>query len=212
MTRSRYLLAAAVLLLAGACGIRLDRGTSTIGGSVELGRVLDEAAFYDAAAGTAAGDGPLLATAALDSFDFLGLNEDVVEGSVTPVGQLGELQVATWQTNDPEDGTLDCFGYRMGDGSGGAECGPPALGTPSSVYFELQCDGDEPARWTAFTVAEDIVALRLEIGAAPTVTGHDPEGVGLVAVEADGEVGRITAQTQAGEVRLVDAVAGCGGE
>ncbi len=207
MMRRAAALAAFGLVLA-ACGD--VSGSTTVGGSVELGRVLAEEAFYDPVTRQAPSGARLVSSQPLAEFGVPDSGSPVVEGSMTPIGESGGLRVATWRIDDPELGTLECFGFRVAGESSGAECAQPAAtGAAASVFFELRCSAEDPPAWQVFTIAATVAALRLEIEGGDAVVGADPEGTGLVAAAASGPVTRITAQTTAGEVRLVDVEAAC---
>ncbi len=200
-------LAALGLLLAACAELT---GSTTVGGSVVLGQVLADEAFYDPGTGQATGDAWLVTSQPLSAFDVPDSGSPVADGSITPIGEAGDLQAATWRIDDAEFGRLDCFGFRMGGESSGAECGQPAAGEGDpSVFFELRCSDGDPPEWHVFTIAETVAALRLEVEGDAAVVGADPEGTGLVAAAASGNVSRITAQTTGGEIRLVDIEAAC---
>ncbi len=201
-------LLAALGLLVAACGN--VSGSTTIGGSVFLGPAQAEDAFYDPAAGQPLGDAGLVSSQPLDAFDVPDSGSPIVDGSLTPIAESGELQVAAWQIEDAGQQILDCFGYRVGKGDSGAECGRPGpAAADGPVYFVLRCGEGDPPQWRVFTIAETVTALRLEVEGGAPVVGADPEGTGLVAAEATGTVSRITGQTTAGEVRLVEIEAAC---
>lgn len=195
---------ATLALLAAACA---GAASSSIGGSASLGPVVAEEPFYDPANGQVLGDARIVSSRPLADFDVPDTGGEVVDGSVSPIGESGALQVAAWTVDDPEAGLLECVGFRVGRTSAGSTCGDAA--SAEEVFFEVRCVEGEPPEWRAFTIGGSVTALRLEVDGDLPVIGDDPDGTGLIAVEAVGTVSRVTAQTT--EVRLVEVAADCPG-
>lgn len=192
-------------LVAAACS---DAASSSIGGSASLGPVLAEDPFYDEASGQVVGDARLVSSQPLADFDVPDGGSSLAAESVTPIGASGDLEVATWFIEDEELGTLDCIGFRIGSSSSGSTCGESPAAA-EEVSFQVACVEGEPPEWRAFTVADGVIALRLEVEGDLPAIGDDPNGTGLVAVEATGTVSRLTAQTASGEVRLIEVDLDC---
>lgn len=220
MKRTGTILAAAALVLS-ACTSD-DRATASIGGSVELEALLaGEAPFYDPPGQLALIDARQLSSSRLATFDPTPSPDEIVDGSVEPVGQLsaprvegvpdpGPLVVGTWRAIAQDGTELGCLGYHNGSLSSGSQCARATDTAPTTgVLWELTCETGERDRLIAFTVDPQVVALRLDLRNDVSVVGDDARTTGLVAVEGIGTVTRAMAQARTGEVYLLDINADC---
>ncbi|MDX1450212.1 MAG: hypothetical protein R3246_14250 [Acidimicrobiia bacterium] len=218
MRRSIILPWTLLALALTACTAVEDASGSTIGGSLVLeDPAAGESVFYDTRIAQPLIDSRSLSAKSLAAFTPTPTPATVVAGSVEPIGAfdpirtsdlagIAPLRVGIWAAIEQDGTQVDCFGYYNGDFSSGSRCVDAADATDPApeIYWELSCQSGRRDRWIAFTIADDVVALRFDLLNDVSVVGSDPAGTGLVAVEGIGTVTRALAQTMSGDIFELD--------